>query len=217
MSHHQTLRATLDRSYELLSPPEQHALACLAVFPDTFDLEAAESMIMGGPGGVAFEDAIDLLCRLVDKSLVVVHSEGMTPRYRLLETIRQYGVEKLAEAGQEAAARRRHRDTFLAHVQTWRGMPLGAEFLWGAFTDADNFRVALEWSWSHRDADAVLHLIGALWLPWLWFGNPDGQIWIQRIFSEPEFSGPELADHPAATPPGPASPTSASHDPHPRR
>ncbi|HKS53454.1 MAG TPA: tetratricopeptide repeat protein [Pseudonocardiaceae bacterium] len=196
--HHQTLRATLDWSYELLSPPEQRALARLAVFPDTFDLEAAETIIIGGPGGVAFDDALNLLCRLVDKSLVVVHSEGTTPRYRLLETIRQYGVEKLAEAGQEAAARWRHRDTFLARVQTWRGTPLGAEFLWGAFTDAENFRAALEWSWSHRDAGAVLHLIGALWLPWLWFGNPDSQIWVQRIFSEPKFSAPELADHPGS-------------------
>ena len=174
-------------------------------------------MIMGGPGGVAFEDALDLLCRLVDKSLVVVHSEGMTPRYRLLETIRQYGVEKLAEAGQEAAARWRHRDTFLARVQTWRGMPLGAEFVWGAFTDADNFRVALEWSWSHRDADAVLHLIGALWLPWLWFGNPDGQIWIQRISPNRNFPDLSWLITQQRRRPGPASPTSASHDPHPRR
>jgi predicted ATPase/class 3 adenylate cyclase len=197
VSHHQTLRATLDWSYELLSPPEQHALARLAVFPDTFDLEAAEAVITGGPSGVAVEDALDLLCRLVDKSLVVVHSEGTTPRYRLLQTIRQYGLEKLAEAGQEAAVRWRHRDTFLARVQAWRGMPLGAEFLWGAFTDADNFRAALEWSWAQRDAEPMLHLIGALWLPWLWFGNPDGQIWLQRIFSAPEFTAPELADHPA--------------------
>jgi predicted ATPase len=193
----QTLRATLDWSYELLSPVEQHALACLAVFPDTFDLEAAEAVISDGPGGVAFDDALDLLCRLVDKSLVVVHSEGATPRYRLLETLRQYGTEKLAEAGQEAAARRRHRDTFLARVQAWRGMPVGAEFLWGAFADADNFRAALEWSWAQRDADAVLHLIGALWVPWLWFGNPDSQIWVQRVTLEPEFSAPELVNHPA--------------------
>jgi predicted ATPase len=193
----QTLRATLDWSYELLSPVEQHALACLAVFPDTFDLEAAEAVISDGPGDVSFDDALDLLCRLVDKSLVVVHSEGATPRYRLLETVRQYGTETLAEAGQEAAARRRHRDTFLARVQAWRGMPVGAEFLWGAFTDADNFRAALEWSWAQRDADAVLHLIGALWVPWLWFGNPDSQIWVQRTTLEPEFSAPELANHPA--------------------
>ncbi|MGH3764175.1 MAG: ATP-binding protein [Pseudonocardiaceae bacterium] len=194
--HHQTLRATLDWSYELLSPPEQQALACLAVFPDTFDLEAAEAVITGGASRVAHEDAVDVLCRLVDKSLVIVHSDGMIPRYRLLETIRQYGIEKLAEAGQETATWQRHRDTFLARVKAWRGTPLGAEFLWGAFTDAENFRAALEWSWSQRNADAMLHLIGALWVSWLWFGNPDSQIWIQRIFTEPEFSAPEWANHP---------------------
>jgi tetratricopeptide (TPR) repeat protein len=193
--HQQTLRATIDWSYQLLSPREQRALARLAVFPDTFDLEAAEAVISGG-GGVAPEDSVDVLCRLVDKSLVVIHSEGTTPRYRLLQTIRQYGIEKLAETDEEITTRRRHCDTFVARVQAWRGGPLGAEFLWGAFTDAENFRAALEWAWTQRDADAVLHLIGALWVPWLWFGNPDGQIWLQRIFSEPEFSAPELADHP---------------------
>ena len=194
--HQQTLRAAIDWSYELLSPVEQRALARLAVFPDAFDLETAEAVISGGSGGVAPEDALDVVCRLVDKSLVVVHSEGAAPRYRLLETIRQYGAEKLAEAGEETAARRRHRDAFIARAQAWRGTPLGADFLRGAFTDAENFRAALEWSWAQRDADAVLSLIGALWVSWLWFGNPDGQIWIQRIFSEPEFSAPELAEHP---------------------
>ena len=194
--HQQTLRATIDWSYQLLSPREQRALARLAVFPDTFDLEAAEAVISGGAGGVAPEDTLDVLCRLVDKSLVVIHGEGTTPRYRLLETIRHYGIEKLAETDEEITARRRHRDTFVARVRAWRGVPLGAESLGGAFTDAENFRAALEWSWTQRDADAVLHLIGALWVPWLWFGNPDGQIWLQRIVSEPEFSAPELADHP---------------------
>jgi predicted ATPase/DNA-binding SARP family transcriptional activator len=194
--HQQTLRATVDWSYGLLSPAEQRALARLAIFPDTFDLPAAEAVMSDGSAGVAYEDSLDVLCRLVDKSLVVVHSEGTAPRYRLLETIRQYGAEKLAEAGEEATTGRRHRDAFIACVKAWRGTPLGTDFLRGAFADAENFRAALEWSWAQRDADAVLHLIGALWVPWLWFGNPDGQIWIERIFSEPEFSAPELADHP---------------------
>lgn len=198
--HHQTLRATVDWSYELLSTVEQRALANLAVFPDTFDTAAAEAVMPGGDGGVAAEDALDVLCRLVDKSLVVVHSQGAAFRYRLLETIRQYGAEKLAEAGHEASTRRRHRDAFIARVEAWRGMPFGADFLRGAFADAENFRAALEWSWAERDADAMLRLIAALWVPWVWFGNPDGQIWIERVFSEPEFSAPELANHPGHVP-----------------
>ncbi|MGH3785173.1 MAG: AfsR/SARP family transcriptional regulator [Pseudonocardiaceae bacterium] len=193
--HQQTLRATVDWSYELLSPVEQRALASLAVFPDTFDTEAAEAVISGGNGGVAPEDVLDVLCRLIDKSLVVVHSEGIAFRYRLLETIRQYVAEKLAEAGEEAATRRRHRDAFIARVEAWKGMPFGADFLHGSFADVENFRAALEWSWAQRDADAVLRLIVALWVPWVWFGNPDGQIWMERVFSEPEFSTPELANH----------------------
>ncbi len=193
--HQQTLRATVDWSYDLLSPAERRAFARLAVFPDTFDIEAAEAVMSSEDGGAAPDDVLDVLCRLVDKSLVVVHSESPAPRYRLLETIRQYGAEKLAEAGEGAAARERHRDSFIARVEAWRGMPFGADFLRGAFADAQNFRAALEWSWAQRDADAVLSLIGALWVPWVWLGNPDGQIWIERVFSEPEFSAPELADH----------------------
>ncbi|MDQ4104313.1 MAG: winged helix-turn-helix domain-containing protein [Actinomycetota bacterium] len=125
----QTLRATVDWSYELLSPAEQRALAHLAIFPDTFDLEAAEAVMLDEGSGAAPNDALDMLCRLVDKSLVVVHSEGPAPRYRLLETIRQYGAEKLAEAGQEATVRRRHRDAFIARAEAWQGIPLGADFL----------------------------------------------------------------------------------------
>lgn len=194
--HQQTLRATIDWSYELLSPPEQRALAALGVFPDTFDFEAAEAVISGEINDIVPDDALDVLCGLINKSLVVVHSEDRAPRYRLLETIRQYSIEKLAEAGKEAAVRQRHRNTFVTLVKTWKGTPLGADFLWGTFTEAENLSAALDWSWTQRDADAMLHLIGALWMPWLWFGNPNAHVWIQRILSEPEFSAPELTEHP---------------------
>ncbi|MGH9037804.1 MAG: ATP-binding protein, partial [Acidimicrobiia bacterium] len=192
---HQTLRATIDWSYELLSPEEQAALARLAVFPDTFDLEAAEAVMSADDGDAAPVDALDVLCALVGKSLVVVHSEGAVPRYRLLETIRQYGTEKLMAAGEDAATRRRHRDAFIARIESWRGTILGADFLAGAFADSENIRAALEWSWAERDADAVLRLLMGIWVWWGWGGHPESQDWL-RILSAPEFSAPELADHP---------------------
>ncbi len=191
---HQTLRATIDWSYQLLSPLEQSALDALAVFPETFDLEAAEAVMAtdSDQGG----DPLDVLSRLVDKSLVTVHTEGPAPRYRLLETIRQYGAEKLAECGQEAATRNRHRDAFIARVEGWRGTQLGADVMAGLVSDIENFRAALDWSWAQGDAESILRLLITLWASCFWWGNPEGHDWLQRIDSDPRFAAPELAEHP---------------------
>jgi predicted ATPase len=92
----------------------------LAVFPASFDLAAAESVaaddartVVGAGPGV---EVLDLLSRLVDKSLVTVQLEAEEVRYRLLETVRQYAAERLEEAGEGPAAQRRHRDHFLLHA-----------------------------------------------------------------------------------------------------
>jgi predicted ATPase len=188
---HHTLRAMVDWSFELLSSSEQQALARLAVFPDTFDLDAAEAVI-----GDASDDALDTMTRLVDKSLVVVVSQDPTPRYRLLETIREYGAQKLAAAGEETATRRRHCEHFVARVQAWRGCALGADWLNDTFSDPGNFRAALEWSWAADDLDATLWLYSGLWTWWFWVGNPDGPRWAERIMADPRFSAPEFADNP---------------------
>ncbi|MDT7625287.1 MAG: hypothetical protein QOF99_6188, partial [Pseudonocardiales bacterium] len=197
VSRHRTLRAAIDWSYDLLSPRERSALACLAVFAQNFDLEAAEAVMADGPGGEGSADSLDVLCRLVDKSLVVVlPGEGGTRRYHLLETIRQYGAAKLAEAGEEAAARRRHRDAFVARAEGWKGTIVGAECLRGVAVDFENFRGALEWSWAERDAEAILRLLHTHWVPWYWSGSLEGRDWIERVLGEPEFAVPRLADHP---------------------
>ena len=100
----QTLRGAVDWSYDLLSEPEQALLRRLAVFAGGFTLDAAEQM-----------GRLDLLTSLVDKSLVQVEEgDDGERRYRLLETFRQYGQEKLTEHGELAEARDRHRDYFLA-------------------------------------------------------------------------------------------------------
>ncbi|MGH7428600.1 MAG: ATP-binding protein, partial [Candidatus Methylomirabilaceae bacterium] len=109
---HQTLQAAMDWSYELLAEPQRVLLRRLSVFSAGWTLEAAETICAGD--GVEGTQVLDLLAHLVDRSLVLVQEtlEGAT-RYRLLETVRQYGQDRLREAGEEERTRRSHRDWFL--------------------------------------------------------------------------------------------------------
>jgi predicted ATPase/class 3 adenylate cyclase len=102
LARQQTLRATVDWSYSLLNGAEQMLLRRLSVFAETFDLDAAEAVC--GFGDIAVFDVAELLGALVDKSLVVAEPAGGALRYRLLETIRQFAAERLAEAGEDEAA-----------------------------------------------------------------------------------------------------------------
>ena len=102
----QTLRAAIDWSYDLLSDPERQLLRRLSVCAGGWTLEAAEEVCAGD--GLAADEVFALLLNLVDKSLVVADPEGVEARYRLLETLRRYGAERLREAGEEAAVRTRH-------------------------------------------------------------------------------------------------------------
>ena len=106
IARQRTLRATLDWSYDLLSVPERRLLARLAVFAGGFTLEAVEAV--GPCAEVPAQDVVDLFTRLVDKSLVTRVGSGerdREPRYRLLETIRQYAGARLAEQDGDEAAR----------------------------------------------------------------------------------------------------------------
>jgi predicted ATPase/class 3 adenylate cyclase len=138
----QTLRAAIDWSYELLTEAERALLRRLSVFAGGFTLEAAEAV-----WGDA-EEILDLLSQLVDKSLVLLE-ETPEPRYRLLETIRQYGQEHLRAASEETLCRRRHRDWFQELVgraePELRGARQG-EWLERLERDHDNLRAALAWS-----------------------------------------------------------------------
>ena len=102
LKRQQTLRATVDWSYSLLDGAEQLLLRRLSVFPESFDLEAAEAVC--GIGDIEAFEVTDLLGSLVDKSLVVAEPTGGAFRYRLLETIRQFAAERLAEGGEDEAA-----------------------------------------------------------------------------------------------------------------
>lgn len=122
----QTLRATIEWSYNLLSVPEQRLLQRLSVFAGSWTLEAAEIVCgdaaplsqigrgVGGEGQGEGDDMLDVLTHLADKSLVnIERTQGQETRYRMLETIRQYAREKLIEAGEEATLRQRHLDYYV--------------------------------------------------------------------------------------------------------
>ena len=116
IERHQTLRATIDWSYDLLSEPEQRLLVRLAVFAGGFTLDSAEAVCSGGP--IDADRVVDLLVRLVSHHLVVADDAGDATRYRLLETIRQYGEERLAEHSETDALRTRHCDHYTDFART---------------------------------------------------------------------------------------------------
>jgi predicted ATPase/class 3 adenylate cyclase len=139
----QTLRALVDWSYDLLSPNEQALLQRLAVFVDGFSLDAAEAVCEGEP--IEAFDILDLLTSLVEKSLVMLDESRETPRYRMLETIRDYAAEKLQQAGGGAALSTRHCEHFFALAKKARdGIkgPEQAQWVAAVETDLGNVRAA---------------------------------------------------------------------------
>jgi predicted ATPase/class 3 adenylate cyclase len=184
---HQTLRATMDWSYELLSEEERTVLRRLSVFAGSFSLEAAEAV--AATGAVDPGDVFDLLSHLVDKSLVVAGEATAEARFGLLETVRAYGWEQAAAAGEGEDARRRHRDWYLALVdraapEFFRG-PEPRE--WVAILDLehDNLRAALGWSAAAPDEQlAGLRMAAGLWRFWEIRGYlVEGRGWLERLLS----------------------------------
>ena len=147
LARQQTLRATVEWSHSLLSGAEQVVLRRLSVFAESFDLDAAEAVC--GFGDVEAFDVAGLLGSLVDKSLVVAEPAGAALRYRLLETIRQFAAERLAEAGQDepAAIEAAHCGHFLAMAEAAAPHLTGSgQDVWLARLDAEqaNLRRAAE-------------------------------------------------------------------------
>jgi predicted ATPase/DNA-binding CsgD family transcriptional regulator len=165
---HQTLAATLDWSYDLLSEKERILLRRLAVFAGGWTLEAAEVVCAGD--GIKPAEIIDLFPNLVDKSLVVVERLPDSRRYDYLETIRQYAQQKLGSAREVDATRDRH----LAYFRRWveESAPhlyLAGQSEWLERFDAehDNIRAALEWSLTDPTwAEYGLRLAAACWKFW---------------------------------------------------
>jgi predicted ATPase/DNA-binding SARP family transcriptional activator len=167
LPHQQTLRATLDWSYALLSEPERTLLCRLSVFAGGWTLGAAEA-VCAGESDDAWE-LLDLLTSLVDKSLVTYDDAGSEGRYRLLETVRQYARDRLLEAGEGPAVWQRHHDWCLALAKETEPKLYGpepAEGLDRLEREHDNLRAALAWTVAQGQGEAGLRLGGALWQYW---------------------------------------------------
>jgi predicted ATPase/class 3 adenylate cyclase/uncharacterized protein HemY len=160
----QTLRAMIDWSYDLLSEPERMLLRRLAVFTGGWTLEAAEGV--GGGDGIDEWEVLDLLTQLVDKSLVPVEEDGGgQARYHLLETVRQYSLDKLRESGEAEVVRAGHMEYFLQLTQAARPNRIGAEqevWLARLETEHDNLRAALEWLFTQGRANEAATMVVAL-------------------------------------------------------
>jgi predicted ATPase/class 3 adenylate cyclase len=162
----QTLRASVDWSHALLTVPERVLFRRLAAFLGGFDLDAAQAVT--GHDGVQRFQVLDLLTLLVDKSLVVADQAGERTRYRLLETVRQYALEKLSESGEADAVRSRHRDHYTARAALLEG-PSGSDYgqrVEQTGTEIDNMRAAFAWSRENGDAELALRLASSLTPLW---------------------------------------------------
>jgi predicted ATPase/class 3 adenylate cyclase len=185
LPRHQTLRALIDWSYDLLSDVESTLLQRLSVFTGGWTLEAAEMICTGGD--LEQFDVLDVLTQLVNKSLAVPDRESDDePRYRLLETIRQYARERLLEAGGSDKVRERHLDYYLNLAERaepeLRG-PNMIHWLDRLKDDLDNIRTALEWA-LETNIEAALRMASAVLWFWHIRGNKsEGIDWLERALS----------------------------------
>ena len=172
----QTLRATLDWSHDLLSAAERALFRRLSVFAGGWTLEAAEEVCSGD--GTGQEDVLDLLGGLVDKSLMVAgpHTGGAV-RYRMLEPIRQYALEKLVESGEAELVKSSHAEFFLALAEEefdpGFGGPEDTIWLHHLEVEHDNMRAALSWALEGGDVGLGLRLAAALSYFWDMKGHFD--------------------------------------------
>src|SRR5918993_4417633 len=181
-SRQQTLRATLDWSYELLTETERELFRQLSVFVGGFTLEALESVALLDSN----QSILDALSRLVDKSLLLVEQQDQ-PRYRFLEPIRQYARDKLNETRESNLIQDRHLNYYLRVAEE------AEPYLFGVVQqdwknrlelDHDNLQVALAWSLESNQIEAGLKMAGAL--AWFWHGKghlSEGNLWLEKILA----------------------------------
>ena len=167
LERHQTLRAAVDWSYNLLPPEEQTLFRRLSVFVGGWTLEAAESVCAdeSSPGAVGGEDVLNLLEQLINKSLVITEDEFRESRFRMLETMRQYASEKLVESSESDTFHNKHLTFFMELAETAEPHLRRAEQLeWLSLLDSEqeNVRAALDWSLDVSSSIPGLRLASAL-------------------------------------------------------
>ena len=189
----QTLRASVDWSHALLTEPERVLFRRLAVFMGGFDLEAAQAV--AGTTEVERFQVLDQLSLLVDKSLVVAESSIGPTRYRMLETVRQYALEKLGESGEADDVRGRHRDYY-----TSLAVELDAPATSGhdrrmsrAVSEMDNLRAAFVWSSENSEPAKAMDIAACLQPLWLSRGRiREGLAWLGSALADPDAAGQRM-------------------------
>jgi non-specific serine/threonine protein kinase len=190
-----TLRATLDWSHELLSRPERTLFGRLSVFAGGFTLEAAEAV--GAGGDIGEGEVLDLLPRLVDKSLVLAGCGAGPARYTMLEPVRQYGEERLAAGGEDDEVRRRHASWFFGlaqEVEPWLRGARREVWLERLESEYGNLRVALSWALKRGESDLGLWFGGALAEFWYMGGNlGEARRWLETALQDSNDTPPTPA------------------------
>jgi tetratricopeptide (TPR) repeat protein len=181
-SRQQTLRATLDWSYELLTETERELFRQLSVFVGGFTLEALESVALLDSN----QSILDALSRLVDKSLLLVEQQDQ-PRYRFLEPIRQYARDKLNETRESNLIQDRHLNYYLRVAEEAEPHLFGVgqqDWKNRLELDHDNLRVALAWSLESNQIEAGLKMAGAV--AWFWHSKghlSEGNLWLEKLLA----------------------------------
>ncbi len=182
----QTLRASVDWSHALLTDVERVIFRRLAVFRGGFRLDSAEVVV--ADDYVQPHQVLDELTLLVDKSLVIAENTSGATRYRLLETVRQYALEKLGDSGESDAVRVRHRDHY-THLAELVDQPSSAghrQHVERADIEIDNLRAAFTWSCDTGDGDGALRLACALQRLWWTSGRVQEALsWINAVLPDP--------------------------------
>ena len=192
LAHQRTLRTAMDWSHDLLSEDERIAFRRLSVFAGGFTLEAAETICAGE--GIEEGEVLDLLASLVDKSLVLVMEQpDGEARYRLLETVRQYGREKLEESGEAHEVRGRHAAWFLALAEEAGPLMMGRNqvgWLERMWREQHNFRAAMRYFLSREDADRAIRLTWAFWRYWWVTGlQSEARRWMEEVLGSEDLPG----------------------------
>jgi len=192
----QTLQAAIAWSYDLCSETERTLWARCSVFAGEFDIDAAEFVCVGD--GVPEGEVFTGVAALVDKSILSRSQGEPFARYRMLETIRQFGAERLAETGTDDQVRRRHRDYYLdlaARCDSDSGS--ARQLYWAARLPAEraDLFAALDYCATHHgETRAGMHMASSLWFYWIVCGLVrDGRLWLDRMLAADPTASPERA------------------------
>lgn len=186
-ARHKTLRHCIDWSYDQCSADEQLLWSRLSVFVGSFDLEAVEGICAFD--GLEEGAILDLVASLVDKSIVSRNVRGGVTQFKLLESLREYGRERLADSGEGTTLRRRHAEWFHQFVERFEAelfSPRQAELIAALDAELSNVREALDFSLSEGgDAQAALKSINALYLFWISRGLlSEARYWLGRVLTD---------------------------------